>query len=98
VRVDAAAVDAAGRVVIARRAGDARRRISVIRLRRDRLVDRAFGRVSLQTSLRARPMAVLPQRSGRVTIVAQLSEVGPGDREDFEVLDRGTAAFRLRTR
>jgi hypothetical protein len=98
-RIDAADVDGAGRVVVARTADDARH-VSVLRLDARHRVDPAFGRLALRATGRSRPVAVVAQAGGRVVVVGErVAYVEPDayDREDFPSLaGRGTVAWRLR--
>jgi hypothetical protein len=98
-RIDVAATDRAGRLVVARSADDSRH-VSLLRLGADRRVDRAFGRLALRAKGgRSRPVAIAIQDDGRVAVVGErvAYETYSDIREDFTgLVGRGTAMWMVR--
>ncbi|HWI73799.1 MAG TPA: hypothetical protein VNT55_17700, partial [Baekduia sp.] len=99
-RVDAAATDRAGRLVVARTADDFRH-VSVLRLDARHRVDRGFGRLALRAAAggRSRPLAIAAGDDGRVVVLGErvAYETFSDFREDFtDLVPRGTVIWRLR--
>ena len=100
VRVEAAAVDAEGRVVVARTL-PAHRGISLLGFRRDRTIDPTFGahgRVHLSTRQRVEARGVAIQPDGRIVMVGALlkrAAFHPGTGY-VRYADHGTIAWRVR--
>jgi hypothetical protein len=102
VRADAAGVDSSGRLLLAR-TEDRFHRVSVIRLRTDRTLDRGFGVVSLRAPGKkglAAPTQVVAQPGGRVVVVgASIAYDYVGIRDDFQSpVKQGVVAWRVFTR
>jgi hypothetical protein len=96
--VGATAVDAHGRLLVAR-PGDRNRNVSLLRLDARGRVDRAFGRLTLRASGQVDPVAVALTRDGRVAVVARrvAYEHIEDIREDYTgLVTRGTAIWKVR--